>query len=713
MQWIESSGRDIVKDVPQNPAHHPEGNVDHHTFMVRSSLPFAISQLQQAQAQDPDGPFSNLNLELTPTEQNVLRLAAWAHDIGKAVTTDPVKLTAYGHDDRENVEKAMQKLPPDSPWIKMYNQASPADLEAFWFVVENHMKMTKAGGGIEDKSLIKQMMDYNGKYKNETKVKLLLLIFLMDTRGRGGLPDFNREQRKDFVAQNHQPGWQRIQQFQQMKAPTAPPPGKTPATEDPTEFVNLLRSKNLHPSVIFRNLKNKRPDLTDDQIQQYVGEHRDFESFFMEEPTVQPKLIDAQIPVPEDVYLLKRLFQQNGFQLKVVGGAVRDFLMWQHEAEELQAQGKQPKPYEPKDVDLATDATPREMARMLDQAGISNFEKGESFGVWVAHLNGENYEIATFREDVGGSDGRRPDKVIYTRDAAMDHRRRDLTMNGLYYDIPESPGNPGQITDYTGGQALEDIKNKQVRFIGDPFARIGEDKLRVPRAVRFHSRYNDGDMMSTFDPRTLDAIGQFKDLRAHGISGERIQQEFLAGLQKAKNVVSYLKNYEASGLMPAVFPGLTLDMAAAERLSDQRNPILVLALLLRNNDPMKTRTTLNKLNWPNDVTDEVEHLLTVWQSAKSGTLGPKEAMLTAKKPDRRGHVQQFGQLLGSDVDPVTWGHYGEYQPLNANSPGYSGEEIMQQHGVPMGPLVGQKQREMQKSAFDTSFKNYVARRQSS
>lgn len=132
------------------------------------------------------------------------------------------------------------------------------------------MKISRTGG-FEDKSLIRQMMDYDGKYKNETKVKILLLIFLMDARGRGGLPNFSRQERKSFIATNHQPGLDRIQKFNQMKAPKPPPPPKAPAPDDPYEFVKLLLSKNIEPSVILKNLKNKRPDLSDYELQQIIS----------------------------------------------------------------------------------------------------------------------------------------------------------------------------------------------------------------------------------------------------------------------------------------------------------------------------------------------------------------------------------------------------------------------------------------------------------
>jgi tRNA nucleotidyltransferase/poly(A) polymerase len=269
------------------------------------------------------------------------------------------------------------------------------------------------------------------------------------------------------------------------------------------------------------------------------------------------------------------------------------------------------------------------------KSGLSSTEpesgtsgKGEAFGVWVAHLNGEDYEIATLREDGSGGDGRRPDQVYYTTDLAKDHGRRDLTMNALYYDIPEDPSQPGTIIDH--GTGIQDIRDQRVRVIGDPYARFGEDRLRISRLPRFHSRWNDGDIGDILDQRTKDAVAHYKDLRgpskyftpeggaAHDlgpVSGERIQQEFLSGVLKAKNCYSFIKNYETLGLLPAVFPGLDVDVDSAQHLNGEsaKNPTVVLAQLLRRNDPKTVRSQLNKLKWPSEIADEVAFLVDSWR----------------------------------------------------------------------------------------------------
>jgi tRNA nucleotidyltransferase/poly(A) polymerase len=120
-------------------------------------------------------------------------------------------------------------------------------------------------------------------------------------------------------------------------------------------------------------------------------------------------------------------------------------------------------------------------------------------------------EVATFRTDGSYSDGRRPDWVVYAT-AEQDAQRRDFTINGLFYDPIAQ-----RVIDFVGGQI--DLGNRLLRAIGDPYARINEDKLRMLRAIRFAARF-----ALELDPATRKAIEE----SASGIqrvSGERIGME--------------------------------------------------------------------------------------------------------------------------------------------------------------------------------------------
>lgn len=306
------------------------------------------------------------------------------------------------------------------------------------------------------------------------------------------------------------------------------------------------------------------------------------------------KEIPANISLPQSIFLLRNILGKNGFKLYVVGGAIRDFLRSPNE--------------KPKDIDVCTDASPQEVGQILTQNGISNFPKGEAFGVWVAHIDEEDIEIATFRKDGTYSDGRHPDKVTFA-DISTDYNRRDLTMNALYYEIPEKPGMPGKIIDH--GEGIDHAKNGIVKTVGNARNRFQEDKLRIPRLVRFFSRFNPGHIIHHLDQETLTAIQEFKDLA--GVSPERIAAEFTAGLQKALHPVNYLKNYEATGLLPAVFPNLQVDMSDVEKIGNIKNIKVVLAWLLKQENPAVARVQLNRLKYSNDISDAVAFLLKLFR----------------------------------------------------------------------------------------------------
>jgi len=167
--------------------------------------------------------------------------------------------------------------------------------------------------------------------------------------------------------------------------------------------------------------------------------------------------------------------RERGFQAYLVGGCVRDLIMGR----------------EPKDYDVATNATPNEVMRIFPET----YAVGAQFGVVLVPV-GEGgrreqgdrssktsaVEVATFRSDIGYSDGRHPDEVRFTQDPREDVTRRDFTINGMMLD-PAS----GEVLDFVGGR--KDIEAGIIRTIGDAQQRFAEDKLRMLRAVRFAARF--------------------------------------------------------------------------------------------------------------------------------------------------------------------------------------------------------------------------------
>lgn len=230
----------------------------------------------------------------------------------------------------------------------------------------------------------------------------------------------------------------------------------------------------------------------------------------------QPLLVEQAIHVV-------RTLQQAGFIAYFAGGCVRDALR--------QAPVK--------DIDIATSATPEEVAALFPAQSIG---VGKSFGVMLVVLNGISYDVATFRTDGGYQDGRHPEFITYDT-AEHDAQRRDFTVNALFYDpIAQS------IIDYVGGVA--DLEAGVLRAIGTPRLRFQEDRLRLLRAIRFATVCN-----WKIDPQTWQALC---DEAPHlmCVSIERIHVEFIRMLCEAENPGEALHLLRISGLLQCFFPEL-------------------------------------------------------------------------------------------------------------------------------------------------------------
>jgi poly(A) polymerase len=186
-----------------------------------------------------------------------------------------------------------------------------------------------------------------------------------------------------------------------------------------------------------------------------------------------------------------------GYQAYLVGGCVRDILLGR----------------EPADYDVATDATPDRVEEIFP----NSLTVGAQFGVVVVIAESSEeknlqVEVATFRSDVGYSDGRHPDAVLYTKSTEDDVKRRDFTINGLLLD-PKT----NEVLDYVGGR--DDLDAGIIRAIGQPEARFREDKLRMLRAVRFAARFG-----YTIEPETFGAIQRLAP-EVVQVSSERLRDE--------------------------------------------------------------------------------------------------------------------------------------------------------------------------------------------
>ncbi len=213
--------------------------------------------------------------------------------------------------------------------------------------------------------------------------------------------------------------------------------------------------------------------------------------------------------------------KKAGYEAYWAGGCVRDMLLG----------------IQPKDFDIVTSAKPDDIERILDHT----IPIGKQFGVILAIKNGHSFEIATFRSDAGYSDGRRPDAVEFTN-AKEDALRRDFTINAMFYD-PSTE----EVMDYVEGQ--KDMRDKLVRFIGNPEERIKEDNLRILRAVRFKNEFD-----FQYHPDTYQAIKKHVQL-IKNISPNRIADE-LNKMIMGKNAARAFEELFEIGALEIIMPEL-------------------------------------------------------------------------------------------------------------------------------------------------------------
>ncbi|HUI26815.1 MAG TPA: CCA tRNA nucleotidyltransferase [Candidatus Kryptonia bacterium] len=211
--------------------------------------------------------------------------------------------------------------------------------------------------------------------------------------------------------------------------------------------------------------------------------------------------------------------REAGYTAYLAGGCVRDRLLG----------------HEPSDFDIATDAPADAVQRLFPRT----VPVGVQFGVVLVVVEGQSFEVATFRADSVYLDGRRPASVRFSS-PEEDAARRDFTINGMFLD-PISD----RIIDHVGGQ--DDLRAGVIRAIGDPSARLYEDRLRMLRAVRFAARFG-----FTIEPLTFDAI---RAAAPHlgDIAWERIGEEIVRILCEG-NARRGFELLDATGLLPVVLP---------------------------------------------------------------------------------------------------------------------------------------------------------------
>jgi poly(A) polymerase len=268
-----------------------------------------------------------------------------------------------------------------------------------------------------------------------------------------------------------------------------------------------------------------------------------------------------------------RTLHRQGFKAYLAGGCVRDLLLQR----------------DPADYDVATSATPAQVMEMFPDT----YAVGAQFGVVLVPLPEDQrtamdesvisktqaIEVATFRSDLGYSDGRRPDEVRFSQDPQEDVARRDFTINGMMLD-PVS----GEVLDFVGGR--RDLEAGVIRAIGDPGLRLAEDKLRLLRAVRFAARFE-----YTIDAETLAAVKSLAhEIRV--VSRERVRDELTKMLIEGHARGAFLL-LDESGLLKEILPEISA-MKGVEQPPEfhPEGDVFVHTLLLLENLPHPCPPTL-------------------------------------------------------------------------------------------------------------------------
>lgn len=219
------------------------------------------------------------------------------------------------------------------------------------------------------------------------------------------------------------------------------------------------------------------------------------------------------------------VLQHEGFQAFIVGGAVRDLIVG----------------LEPKDFDVATNATPQQIRSLFRRARII----GKRFQLVHVVFGQEIIETSTFRANATAADTQTDEHGRILRDNLFgtqeeDAARRDFTLNALYYDPMTE-----EVIDYHHGVA--DLKKRVVRMIGNPEQRYREDPVRMLRGLRFAAKLN-----GTLDPATAEPIARMARL-IENVPASRLFDEILK-LLTCGHAMDCLRQLRAVGLHKGLIP---------------------------------------------------------------------------------------------------------------------------------------------------------------
>jgi poly(A) polymerase len=426
----------------------------------------------------------------------------------------------------------------------------------------------------------------------------------------------------------------------------------------------------------------------------------------------QPPAGAARLDVPPLAVELGERFRTAGYQLFLVGGAVRELVMGHPSRGEF---------------DFATDAKPEVTLRILQGWAEAKYLQGIRFGTVGAKKAGVDLEITTFRKEIYTTDDRHP-HVTFGDRIEEDLARRDFTVNAMAVRLPE-----GEFVDPHGG--VRDLAARRIDTPLDPEVSFGDDPLRMLRAARFTS-----SLELTPTPRVVEAMRGMSD-RLEIVSAERIRDE-LSRLLLAPRPSLGLELLVATGLADRFLPelpALRLQQDPVHRHKDvlrhtfvvvenvEPDLVLRLAALLHDIGKPATRqitsdgvqfhhhevvgarmaeARLRALRYPNEVVAEVEKLVEMHLRFHSYRLGWSDSAVRRYVREAGPLLDPLNQLVRADCTTrnrekakalaalqddleLRIARLSEQENLEQLRPPLDGNQVMQHLGIPPGPVVGE------------------------
>ena len=373
------------------------------------------------------------------------------------------------------------------------------------------------------------------------------------------------------------------------------------------------------------------------------------------------------VEIQKELSGLPERFRSLDRSLFAVGGIVRDGLLGVTQPSHT-------------DIDLTTDAKPKETHVALEGWADDIWDLGEKFGTVAARRNGRDIEITTFRSDAYQSDSRKP-VVRFSEHIEEDLKRRDFTINAMAVNLADN-----SLVDPYGGE--RDLKNRCLRTPQEPGVTFSEDPLRMLRAARFVAKLG---MLP--ESVMVAAIREQRD-RLQIVSGERIHQEVLK-LLALPDPRPGLALLHETGLASLVF-GRGLDQGAVGISNDlQDEPLGRLALLHIKDDTGRALALLMR-RWHSARSDELAVVGArdaAWEAINDP---PADTPRLRRWLIRRGpHVDLGLRIAQTQQDVEGLRHRVEELRIaepDLGEPVMGGQAIMTALGVSPGPLIGEAQR---------------------